>query len=110
MVQEHQSFAQDPVQIRFLEFGSRRARKLQKVVDDVGGPERLLDNLFQKNPLRVTGGDHFSQHLRLRRNHSQRGVDLVSHTGSQHADGRKLFGLCHLVLQPHTVRDVVEKQ
>src|SRR5678815_4235949 len=96
------------MKIDFTKLCGIRSGKIQKIVDDLRSPKRLLGNLFQKFEARVLGADLLTQHLRITGNHSQWGIDFVSHSCSQQAYRRKLVILDQLVFESYAIRNVVD--
>src|SRR5437867_1187874 len=103
-----QGLANDAVQIHFRILAAAHARELEQAVDNLGSPKRLLDDAIKSFRARVVGRDLPHQHLRLRSDHGERGVDFVSDARGKQPDRRELFGLDELVFQLDALREVVQ--
>ena len=97
----------DAVYIYIAELSAAGAREVQQVVDDLRGPERLLDDLVQQPKPLLVALQLLRQHLCVGGNHRQRRVDLMRDPRRQQSNRRKLVGLRELGLQFHAFRDVV---
>ena len=104
-----QRFFDHGVQIHFGKFRRAGARKIQQVVDDLAGAERLLDDFVDQLMPRIAAGQLLRQHLDVVGDHRQRRVHFVRDAGGQQAQRSELLGLHHLFFQAHPLRDVVHQ-
>ena len=109
MLHQRQRLFEHGVQIHFHGFGAARARKIQQVVDDFAGAERLLHDALDRLLPRIVGRNLLRQHLDVIGDHRQRRVHFVRHARRQQAQRRELLGLQHLIFQAHALRDVVQQ-
>src|SRR3974390_674047 len=107
VLQQRERVLDYAVQVHVVEVRARGAGEVQQAVDNLRGAEGLPGDLFQQFRLFGIVVYLFREHLRVGRDHGQRGVDLMRHTRRQQADGGKLLRLRKLRLQLDALGDVV---
>ena len=81
------------VQVHFGKFRRAGPRKIQQVVDDFAGAERLLDDFVDQLVPRVAAGQLLGQHLNVVGDDRERRIHFVGHAGGQQAERSELLGL-----------------
>src|SRR2546423_3556831 len=81
-------------------------RKIQQIVDDVRGAISLPSNFFQQGMLGIVFRQHVQEHLGVRRNTGERGVNFVRDAGGEQSDRRKLFTLLKLIFETQTLSHI----
>src|SRR5262245_60664068 len=98
--EQRQRFTDDLMNIDLGKACGGGARKIQKVIDDLGSAECLPGDLLKKLETRIFGTYFLSQHLRITGNDGQWGVYFVRNARSQQTDRRKFLVLNQLVFKP----------
>src|SRR5712692_2455972 len=88
--------------------GAPGARKIQKFVDYLAGAVSLAADFFEQRVLGIVFRQHAQQHLRVRRNTSQRRIDLVGYAGRQQTDRRQFLALLQLLFQLQSLSNVLK--
>ena len=102
---------QELVEVDGGELAAAGAGEVEQAVDDLGGAEGLLGDLFEdgRELAGVVGAHVLGEHLGVGGDDGERGVDLVGDTGGEQADGGELFRLGELAFELDAVGDVVDE-
>ena len=85
------------VEVDAGELGAAGAGEVEQAVDDLGGAEGLLGDLFeQRGEASGRRACACVQHLGIAGDDGERRVDLVGDAGGEQADGGELLGLGEL--------------
>ena len=79
--------ANDGVDVDLSEGRAAGAGEVEQAVDDLRGAEGLLGDFVEQRADAFVAAHLFGEHLRIRRDDSERSIDLVRDTGSKQADG-----------------------
>ena len=97
------------VEVEAGELRAAGAGEVQQAVDDLGGTEGLLGDLFEHGSEALVVAHVLGEHLRVAGDDGQRRVHFVRHAGGEQADGGQLFGLRELRFELDAVGDVVDE-
>ncbi len=109
VLEEGDGVVKELVQVEAGELGSAGAREVEQAVDDLGGAEGLLRDLFEDGGEAFVVAHVLGQHLGVAGDDGERRVDLVRDASGEQADGGELFRLGELCLELDAVGDVVDQ-
>ena len=101
--------AEELVEVDAGELGAAGAGEVEQAVDDLGGAEGLLGDLFEHGREALVVAHVLGEHLGVAGDDGERRVDLVRDAGGEQADGRELLGLGELGFELDAVGDVVDQ-
>ena len=109
VLEQGESVADDLVEVGFAEFGGGGAGEVEQAVGDFGGAEALLRDLVEHRAEAGVAAQLLGEHLGIRRDDGERGVDFMGHAGGEQADGAELVCLGELGFKRDALGDVVDQ-
>src|SRR5258708_7221771 len=109
MLEQRHRITEQLIQVDAGELRPAGAREVEQAVDDLGGAEGLLRDLFQHRREPFIAAHMFGQHLGVAGDDRQRRIHLMRDASSQQADGGELLRLSELSLQLNAVGDVIDQ-
>ena len=104
VLEQRKGVADDLVEVGVTKLGGRGAGEVEQAIGDFGGAEALLGDLVEHGAEARIAAQLLGEHLRVRGDDGQRGVDLMSHAGGEQADGTELVSLGELGLRARRAR------